>query len=384
MRERWSYKRIKDIGEINNGSDYKSFQSEEGYPVIGSGGQFACATDYLYDGEAVLLGRKGTIDKPLYVNCKFWVVDTMFYLVSNKKNVSTKYLYYSALTIPFLFYSTSTALPSMTQRDLLHHIIYFPPLPAQIAIADYLDKKSEWIASQIALLEKKRDAYSRLKKSLIHKVVTKGLNPNVEFKDSGIDWLGKIPKHWEVKRVKDIASIIKGKNLDYRDEPFEKSKPLLSLAFLRNDNPDFISYCYTNEKNLHVNIGDIVIIWDGAGVGEFLRGKEGILSSTTAKLVVNNSVMLKEFFFLFRYSIEYKLKKLPTGMGIPHLNPHLLFNFICSVPPISEQRQIADYLEQQTNKIDTIVSTINKQITKLQTLRKSLINEVVTGERAIL
>ena len=84
------------------------------YPVIGSGGQFSNATRYLYDGESVLLGRKGTIDKPLYINGRFWTVDTMFY-TEVSSGASAKFLYYNALTIPFQYYSTSTALPSMTQ-----------------------------------------------------------------------------------------------------------------------------------------------------------------------------------------------------------------------------------------------------------------------------
>src|SRR5690606_31743745 len=113
----WEVKRLKHLMRINNGLDYKHVQVDEGYPVIGSGGQFAYASRYLYDGEVLFLGRKGTIDKPLYYKGKFWTVDTMFYCVVNEKSL-TKYLYYFSTTIPFKYYSTATALPSMTQSDL--------------------------------------------------------------------------------------------------------------------------------------------------------------------------------------------------------------------------------------------------------------------------
>src|SRR5690606_36586250 len=83
--EHWEVKRLKHCLKINNGLDYKYIQTETGYPVIGSGGQFAFCSEYLYDGEVVLLGRKGTIDKPLYFNGKFWTVDTMFYGVAKKE-----------------------------------------------------------------------------------------------------------------------------------------------------------------------------------------------------------------------------------------------------------------------------------------------------------
>ena len=96
----WGVKRLKFMAKLQNGSDYKHIESHDGYPVIGSGGQFAYATDYLYNGESVLLGRKGTIDKPLYVNGAFWTVDTMYY-TEIFQNTCPKFLYYLTLTVDF-------------------------------------------------------------------------------------------------------------------------------------------------------------------------------------------------------------------------------------------------------------------------------------------
>ncbi|MDP0588427.1 MAG: restriction endonuclease subunit S [Candidatus Endonucleobacter bathymodioli] len=116
----WEVKRLKHLLKINNGNDHKHVISDSGYPVYGSGGQFAFATQYLFDGDAILLGRKGTIDKPLLILGKFWTVDTMFYANLNSKN-DIRYIFYSSKQIPFPYYSTSTALPSMTQSDLNNH-----------------------------------------------------------------------------------------------------------------------------------------------------------------------------------------------------------------------------------------------------------------------
>ena len=82
--DQWKLCRLKFMAKIKNGQDYKSIDVEEGYPVMGSGGQFACASNFMYDQESVLLGRKGTIDKPLYINEPFWTVDTMYYTEINK------------------------------------------------------------------------------------------------------------------------------------------------------------------------------------------------------------------------------------------------------------------------------------------------------------
>lgn len=125
----------------------------EVYPVMGSGGCFAYCSNYIYDGEALLLGRKGTIDKPLYVKGKFWVVDTMFYAIPHA-DLHCKFAYYLALMFPFNLYSTSTSLPSLTQTDLGNILVAFPFLSEQQSIAAYLDQKCGEIDELITLQEK--------------------------------------------------------------------------------------------------------------------------------------------------------------------------------------------------------------------------------------
>ena len=197
----WEILPFKRAITINNGCDYKHVQVEEdGYPVIGSGGQFAWASQYMYDGEVVLLGRKGTIDKPLYYKGKFWTVDTMFYGIP-KKNANCKYLLYQAKNIPFERYATATALPSMTQTDLNNNAICMPPLKEQAAIANYLDKKCSEIDNVISAQQKRIALLQELKQSVITHAVTKGLDPNVEMKDSGVEWIGEVPKHWDVMKT---------------------------------------------------------------------------------------------------------------------------------------------------------------------------------------
>lgn len=169
--EHWIIAPFKRSLKINNGCDYKHIVSEEGYPVIGSGGQFAFASDYLYDGEVLLLGRKGTIDKPMHYIGKFWTVDTMFYAIPNN-NVCCKYMYYQALGFPFDYYSTATALPSMAASDLANNPVIVPPLSEQQAIADYLDKKCAEIDGLKAKLSKKRETLKELRQSIVSEVVT--------------------------------------------------------------------------------------------------------------------------------------------------------------------------------------------------------------------
>jgi type I restriction enzyme S subunit len=138
----WALGRLKNALRIRNGKDYKDVEVEEGgYPVYGSGGVFKRSSDYLYDGKSVLFGRKGTIDKPLVVNGKFWTVDTMFYSeVFN--NALPEYIYFQATMFPFSLLSTNTALPSMTQEDLLELPFVIPPSEEQINIVSIAQEKS--------------------------------------------------------------------------------------------------------------------------------------------------------------------------------------------------------------------------------------------------
>lgn len=168
----WDIKKLKYCCRICNGAEYADIEvSDGGYPVMGSGGEFARASKYSYDKESVLLGRKGTIDKPLYVDSPFWAVDTMFYTKINK-NMYPKFLYYSATKIRFDYYVTATALPSMTQRDLGSEPLTIPPYNIQMQIADYLDKECAKIDTTINDKKEQLETIKEYKKSLIYEYVT--------------------------------------------------------------------------------------------------------------------------------------------------------------------------------------------------------------------
>ena len=258
-----------------------------------------------------------------------------------------------------------------------------PPITEQQAIADFLDEKTAEIDEQISLLEQKQKAYVNLKQSLISQVVTRGLNPNAPLKNTDVDWIGEIPAHWEVKRFKAFAKTIKGKSYDTLNEPFEGSYKVLSVECLRQDEAQFYDYVFVDDENQICTSNDIVVIWDGAGVGEFLKAKDGVLSSTIAKIQLTNKSVILPYLWYWRYKVEYRLKSIPTGMGIPHLNPTLLNNFKITIPPIEEQQAIADYLDEKTAEIDEQISNINKKINTYKRLKQSLIDEVVTGKRKI-
>lgn len=410
--QKWEVSRIKDCTFLKARIGWQNLRSDEfvdntnWYCVTGQDfvdgkinwGNCYCVSEERYNQDKniqlkvgdLLLTKDGTIGKTAFIdelpkkatlNSGVFVIRPIFDKFSNK------YMFWvlnsKSFTYFIDFFKNGSTVLHLYQNVFERFTFPLPSLSEQHAIANFLDHKLAAMDAQVALLEKKRKTYLRLRKSLINQTVRKGLNPNAETKESGIEWLGKIPKHWEVKRVKEISFIKKGKLLESIDEQLPNYKPLLSLDYLRNDIPQYENFVYTEDKELHVSDGDIIVVWDGAGSGDILRGKKGILSSTIAKITLNERSVLTDFFYNLRFNLEYKLKSLPTGMGIPHINSNVLKEFEIPVPPLSEQRAIAEYLDTQSAKIDAIVENIGKQLIKLEQLKKSLINECVTGEREV-
>lgn len=151
----WSSPALAHVAKLESGADFKTVETEpsdDAVPVIGSGGPFAHASRALYSGESVLLGRKGTVDKPLYWHGPFWTVDTMFYTVAGPR-ILPRFLYYVALTVDFFYFSTNTALPSVSGRDLREMRIPLPPREEQRRIAEFLDRETAQIDELIAKQE---------------------------------------------------------------------------------------------------------------------------------------------------------------------------------------------------------------------------------------
>jgi len=399
----WNVNRLKAIGDIRYGLGQPPKQIENGLPIIRatnvSFGKittkdmlFVDPKDLPYDRKPILktneiiVVRSGAYTGDSAIIPKEYAGSVTGYdMVFTPKYINPKFIAFSILSNyifkdQLVIASLRAAQPHLNKEELGNTLVSIPPFSEQTAIANYLDLKASAIDRKIALSEQKILHYQQLRKSLINETVCRGLDKNVKLKESGIESIGMIPEHWEVKRFKSFAQTIKGKNLDFSDVYFEKSLPNLSLEYLRNDEVVFQTYCYSSSKSLIVNEDDYIIVWDGAGVGEILNGKKGYLSSTIAKIVVNGKLMTPKYFFHLRDKIEYTLKQIPAGMGIPHLNPFVLNNFPCPFPPLSEQTAIAVYLDEKTQKIDSIVTNIKSQIETLKELRKTLINDVVTGK----
>jgi type I restriction enzyme, S subunit len=198
-----------------------------------------------------------------------------------------------------------------------------------------------------------------------------------KYKPSGIDWLGDIPVEWEAKRFRFLANLQKGRKPEENTESANNGLPYLTMDFLRGQEEP-TRYAPAQESVV-VDDGEILLLWDGANAGEFVKGSKGILSSTMAKVSFSPKLNPK-YYFYFLASFEKKLRELTIGMGIPHVSGDIVKDCLTPIPPELEQKFIADFLDRETAKIDEMMEKVETQIEKLQEYRQALITSAVTGK----
>ena len=197
------------------------------------------------------------------------------------------------------------------------------------------------------------------------------------YKDSGIEWIGEIPRHWKVIKLKYEYKIQKGRipKIVY-DESKEGLVPYLSMDVLRGSlTSDFVS----RNDGIYVFNNQLLILWDGSNSGEIISvDKEGILSSTMGVMnKIGNSFNDNYSFYLLK-TYEPEIRNNTNGMGIPHVDGLFVRSLPLLLPPLSEQEQIVSYLDENTSLIDEMVEKKKRKIELLKEYRKSLINTVVT------
>jgi type I restriction enzyme S subunit len=196
------------------------------------------------------------------------------------------------------------------------------------------------------------------------------------YKDSGIEWIGEIPEHWEVSRIKFYIDYQKGKNpkeLKYSES--NESEIYLAMDYLRG-NPKQMLYVEDVENYVKVDENDILLLWDGSNAGEFVLSKKGILSSTMAVLNLKN--IQKEYSWYFFKHFEPQLKQSTIGMGVPHVNGEELKNGFIALPTPEEQTAIAHYLDRKTTEIDELIADKKRLLELYEEEKTAIINQAVT------
>jgi type I restriction enzyme, S subunit len=338
----------------------------------------------------ILLSKNGTIGVPFLIDFDEEIsIYVSLCLIKILPKVNAKYSYYSFLA-SFMFeqynlHSKTNSVTNLHLDKLRNFLQLCPPLSEQNSIANYLDTKTAQCDRKIDLLTQKATQYGKLKQSLINETVTRGLDKSMPMKDSAI---GEIPRHWEVKRIKEVSDINKRTLTDKTPDNYEFD--YIDIGSVTYGVHGFSSERMTFDNSPSrarriVKQGDTII----STVRTYLKAiasiddevSDLIVSTGFAVVSPKKSVFSKYFSYWLtaNYTID-EICALSTGVSYPATNASAISNLFCLVPPISEQKAIADYLDTKTSQIDQIIQTINTQIEKLKELRKTLINDVVTGK----
>lgn len=273
--------------------------------------------------------------------------------------------------------------------------IVLPPIAEQTAIANFLDKKTTQIDEAISIKEKQIELLKERKQIIIQQAVTQGLDPDVPMKDSGVDWIGKIPEHWDLSKLKYYIDILPGyafKSELYSSEPTDT--PLLRGV---NVSPGFTKWnevVYWSENKIKglekffLEEGDLVIAMDRPWVSSGIRVAEikkadlpclllqrvGRIRGNKHALTAYIKLLLSTDLFLNYFG------PMLTGISVPHISAEQIEDFCAPIPPVEEQERILEFLNLETAKHDQGISSTQQQIEKLKEYKTTLINSAVTGK----
>lgn len=276
----------------------------------------------------------------------------------------------------------------LTKEDICNFEFDIPSLADQQRMVTYLDTKLSEIDHQVSLLTSKRDAYLRMKKSIINHAVTRGLNPNVKMKDSGIEWIGEVPGHWEVKRLKNVVEC-NAKSLG-ENTPKDSFIKYVEISDVDNvhgiNNIQSLMFGEAPSRARRITQkGDIIISTVRTYLKAIAKIEDDDIIVSTGFAVLHPTKCNGEYlaYYILSESFINKVEMLSKETSYPAINASDLVSINVLIPPLPEQHAIATYLDDKCAKIDTIVSNLNKQISRYADLKRSLIDEVITGKRAV-
>ena len=344
----------------------------------------------------IVMSTRGSIGKVALFDCdppQGLINAQILILRAEGKVIDQKFLFYQTCSgdfqIKLRHFTSGSAQPQIPIIDLKEVDIAVPPLSTQRKIVNFLDRKTERIDELIRIKERRIELLHEQRTTLINQVVTKGLDPNVEMKPSGVEWIGEIPKHWTMTRLKYLGESIIG--LSYKPEDVtdnESGTLVLRASNIQNGKPSFLDNVYVNaevDKKLRLKEGDILIC--SRSGSRSLIGKNITITKKLEGLTfgVFMTVFRTKFFRFISHFLNSQVFKNQSGLflttTINQLTIDTLNNFVICFPrDEKEQAQIANFLDHKTGQIDELISTEQRKIELLKEYRQSLISEAVTGK----
>ncbi len=358
---------------------------------------------WFYKGDIIFAKTGATVGKcAINTNVDEGVMSSSCVKISIDDNFNKKYFYYFFNTNQFnealrmACNGTTRDTINLKPFSCLNCVI--PPRTEQDKIASILDKKCMSIDSVIEKTKASIEEYKKLKQAIILQAVTKGIRSNRPMKNSGIEWIGDIPKEWDTIKIK-YSSWLKGRigwdgltSSEYTDEgPFLITGTDFNNGVINWEKCVHISQeRFDEDVLLHIREGDLLITKDGT------VGKVAIAKNSPEKVSLNSGVLLIRNDRAFKYDEKYMYYTLlsdefwrwyvlsQTGQStIKHLYQEQFYNFEYAYPSYEEQKEIANYLDKKTKEIDLLIEKKEQCLLTIEQYKKTLIYEYVTGKKQV-
>jgi len=404
----WKMKRLKYIADLNMGQSPPSeeYNSDQiGTPFLQGNAEFGlhhptpkiyCPTakKYAIPGD-ILLSVRAPVGAINIANQEYGIGRGLCAIRSQTNQLERRYAKYllEVIRVELHFVASGSTYEAVTIDEVSNLVCIVPRLSEQIQIADFLDCKTGQIDKLIRIKERQIELLQEQRTALINQAVTKGLDPNVEMKPSGVEWIGEIPRHWEVNRLKYIAEILPS-NVDKHIYPDEIQVRLCNYTDVYYN--DYITVDTVLEKGscnereftkFVLRKGDVIITKDSEtpddiGVPTLVKEDLDNVVCGYHLTMIRPLACHGEFIFRFiqsdRTGRYFELESngiTRYGLGKPSIE-----NLLLPIPTDSEQQQIADFLNHKTQRINELIAAEQRKIERLKEYRQSLISEAVTGK----
>ncbi len=401
--EHWSLPSLQRLVRLKAGDGITSddIGSAGTYPVFGGNGVRGYADSYTHDGDFALIGRQGALCGNVHLaRGKFWASEHAV-VVAPLKPTILAWLGHMLAAMKLNQYSDAAAQPGLAIDRIRSLLLPLPPLDEQRAIAAFLDRETERID---ALVAKKRQLIERLREhrtALITRTVTRGLppdaaraaglDPSLRLKPSGVEWLGDVPEHWEVKPLRSLVSFRGGATPSKSQEDFwDGDIPWVSPKDMKRpliaDSEDHVTPAALAESPCTVlPVQSVLVVVRG-----MILAHSFPVATTEAPVTINQDMkallshesLSTSFLHCFLAGMARALVSLcdESAHGTRRLETGTLAGFPTPVPPLGEQTAIAEFLDAQTRRLDELIHRAESAIEGLQEYRTALITAAVTGK----
>ncbi len=371
-------KKWKDVLHIVSGKNQKAVANPNGkYPIYGSGGQMGYADDYLCEAGTTIVGRKGTINNPIFVTEPFWNIDTAFGIVPNE-GLAPKYLYYFCVYFNFMPLDKSTGRPSLAKSDLLKIEMPVPSLPKQQRIVSRIEELFSSLDNAVETLRKTKEQLAVYRQAVLKEAFERYDCDEVALGEV-INILTDYHANGSYKMLKEHVTLLD--NPDYaimiRSTNFEKNDFVRDLKYISKESYDFLqkSQLFGGEV-LMGKIGNAGRVYYMKPLGQPCSLAMNMFAMRFKPHIDSRYV----YYYLKSPNAEQDIRKYVKGVGTPTIDKKSVRSIRFKVPKRKEvQEEIVSEIESRMSVCDSIEQTVNAALTQAEAMRQSILKEAFEG-----